>query len=130
MSEPLRVPFPPKSSGWIGEEDVRAGRQLDPPRRGTRYHVDLSDDAIAQFGARVVESAIEQLGKSIPYNHQPEIQRAVDALLFDRAWLEPIIEAEVRQCVREFVMSLWSDDERKAQRDWFDLFAAKLKEKP
>jgi hypothetical protein len=67
------------------------------------------------------------MGRAVAYARQSEVLLAVDRLLMDHAWVQPIIEQELRRAVREFVLALWSDDEKKAMREWFDLFTMKCR---
>lgn len=79
-----------------------------------------------RLAPHVLEEATKQLGHVVVYEHQADIMRAVDKLLMDGEWLKPIVENEMRNCVRQFALSLWTSEERAAQREWFDLFAEKL----
>lgn len=119
----MRVPLVQRLQ-WIGDSDLISQQ----PKMARRFYVDISEEALAQMGARVVEAAVDQLGRTVPHLYAHEIQAAVDKLLFDFDWLKPILENEVRRATRDFVLSLWSDDEKKALRDWFDVFTAKCLE--
>jgi len=112
-------------AGWIGEDDVSVS--MEPPLIGRRFSMDISEEVLAQIGARALEYAVEKLGQYVAHEHLPDIQHAVHSLLMDHSWIQPIIEDELRRSVREFVLSLWSDEEKRAQRDWFDLFTMKLR---
>jgi len=116
----------PRKTGWIGEDDVHVS-STQTPMVGRRFSMDINEDLLAQVGARALEHAIEKLGQHVAYEHLGDIQRAVDACLMDKAWIQPILEDELRRCTRDFVLSLWSDDEKKAQREWFDVFTNKFK---
>jgi hypothetical protein len=100
---------------------------MEPPLIGRRFSMIVSEEMLAQIGARGLEHAAERLGQEVAYRHQGDIQKAVDRYLFDGSWLRPIIEDELRRMAREFVLSLWSDDEKKNLRDWFDVFTAKCR---
>jgi len=119
-----RVPMPPSKVQW--GEDLDASVSLRP-RMGRRLSMDVSEEALAQIGARGLEHATKRLSQEIVHLHAADIQRTIDGLLMDRSWAEPIIEDELRRGVRAFISSLWSDEEKKAQRDWFDVFACELK---
>jgi hypothetical protein len=123
--KPPRVPLL-RPMRWM--EDDAASVAIAPPI-GRRFSMIIDEAALAQMGSRVVEAAIDQLGRTVPHVYASEIQTAVDRLLFDRAWLEPILENEIRRCAREFILSLWSDDEKKNLRDWFDVFTANIQPK-
>lgn len=107
---------------WLGDEDVNVS--ITSPL-GRRISMTVSEAALAQFGAEVVKQAVKRMGAELPHLYAAEIQRAVDQLLFDKGWLVPIIENEVRRATRDFVLSLWNDEEKKNLRDWFDVFTAK-----
>lgn len=111
MSELPRVPLLRKMH-WLGDEDVSA--MVTPPF-ARRISMDVSELAIAQMGARVVEHAIERLGETLPSLYAGDIQRTVDAFLCDRAWAEPIIRAELERCVREFARELFTEDDTKSR---------------
>lgn len=125
MNNRERVPMPNRG-GWIADDDVNVSSIKTPPV-GRRYSMDVSELVLAQVGARALEHAIQRLGEHVAYEHQDEIQRVVSAAVLDRAWALPIIEEEMRRAVREMVFSLWSDDEKKNLRDWFDVFTAKVR---
>lgn len=121
-----RVAMPRKTTTvWAEPEDLSF--RMEGPKYGQRFVMNVSEDLLAKVGERALLHATESLAQLAVYQHQRELQEAVDKLLFDSTWLKPIIEHELRRCVREFVLSLWSDEEKKNQRDWFDLFAEKLK---
>ena len=123
MSEHERVPMR-RRTNWIGEDDVSL--KIEPPLIGRRFTMDVSENVLAQFGAEAIKHCVERLGQEVAYRHQDEIHRMVAAAILDKAWALPIIEQELRRACREMVLSLWSDDEKKNLRDWFDLFTASL----
>lgn len=122
----MRVAMPKRHTQWIAEgDDMRLS--LTPPPMGRRFSMDINETVLLQLGARALEAAVEQLGRHVAYEHQHEIHAVVAEVLLDRAWALPIIEEELREAARAMVLSLWSDDEKKNLRDWFDVFAGKLK---
>jgi hypothetical protein len=88
---------------WIADDDVQI---MSMPPMGTRFFMDVNDEVLAKFGARALEHAIQRLGESIAYQHQPEIQTAVNAALYDHAWVRPIIEQEIRESVRDYIYGM------------------------
>lgn len=124
MSE--RVPMPAKRGGWVHDEDMAVSLKPNFPV-GQRFSMDINEAVLRQLGARALEHAAERLGQHVAHEHIGDIQQAVDRYLFDGSWVKPIIEEEIRRAAREFVLALWSDDEKKAMRDWFDLFTATIR---
>jgi hypothetical protein len=124
MTMQERVPMRPKSGGWINAEDIDLQIRSEP-RVGVRSVSMVIDEAVlAQIGAKAFEAAVEQYGKHVAYEHMDRIQGLVVNLLLDKTWLMPIVENELRRATRDMVLSLWNNDEKKAMRDWFDVFTA------
>ena len=116
MSE-IRVPF------HQADPDVKVSSA--PFREGRRYNMDVSNALLAQCGEIALREAAAQLGRAIAYEQQNRLHSlVVDTLVNDPAWVKSIIEQELRKAARAMVHSLWSDDEKKALRDWFDLFTS------
>jgi hypothetical protein len=123
-----RVPMRPKPTAWLTDDDVQVSMdRLRGPRIGRRLSMDIDEIALAQFSARAVEHATKVLAEHIAARMQPDIERAVYERLHDIKWMQQVVESEMRRTVRDFVMSLWSDDEKKNLRDWFDLFTAQCR---
>lgn len=120
----MRVPMQRKQTSWVSTED--AALNIEPPIIGRRFSMDINEEVLLQIGTRALESAVDTLGRHIAYEHRGDIQAAIDRYLFDASWVKPIIEDEMRRAAREFVMALWSDEEKQNLRDWFDVFAGKL----
>lgn len=118
---PMRRKLKPS---FVSSEDVEV--RFDPPKVGrAAATMIVSEEVLSQIGARAVEAAVDEMGKVAVYAHQGEIETAVRHVLHDHDWIKPIIENELRRATRDFVLSLWSDDEKKNLRDWFDIFTAK-----
>lgn len=105
--EDVRVPMRRRAQ-WVGADDVNM--TTTPPLCGRRFTMDVSDVALSQMGARVIEHAIERLGQEVPYRYVVEIQQTVVRLLDDREWARPIIEEELRRGVRAYVKDLFEGD--------------------
>ena len=120
-----RVPMRSKRH-WIGEDEVQVD-VTKGPRGGRRITMDVDETVLSQLGARVIEHAVETLGREFVYRHGPAIEAAVYSTLHDHRTLQPLIEQELRRAVREFILGLWSDEEKKNLRDWFDLFTQKCR---
>lgn len=120
----LRVPMKGKST-WLKEDDVNISSTTLTHRVARRFSMDVDEQVLAQIGARALESAVDALGRHVAYEHEGDIRQAVDKFLFDGTWVKPILEQEIRRAAREFVLALWSDEEKKDLRDWFDVFTAK-----
>ena len=118
--------MPAKTSGWIADGDVDVSLSERTPQYGRRLAMDINESVLVQIGSRALEEATKRLGAEAAYEHQHEISGLVATLLLDAEWIKPIIEQEVRQAARQMMLSLWSDEEKKAQREWFDLFHAAL----
>jgi hypothetical protein len=63
-----------------------------------------------KIAARALEVAVDEMGKAAAYAHQGEIQRAVDDVLRDTAWIRPIIEQEIRRTVSAVVAEMLRPD--------------------
>ena len=91
----------PRASRWISDDDVRF--TTDAPRMGTRFYLDVSDEALARIGAEGVAHAVQRLGEAIAFEHRADITRAVHDILLDREWAEPIIRDEISKNVRRIM---------------------------
>lgn len=101
MSGRQRVPMRPARSGWIRDADVSIS--TEPQAIGRRFNMDVNEVVLAQMGKHALEAAVEQLGQHVAYEHQHEIHTLVATALLDKAWALPIIEDEMRRCVRELL---------------------------
>ena len=120
MSEPItRVPF--------GRFDPDVKMSHASFREGRRYSMDVSNELLAQCGEMAIKEAASQLGRHIAYEEQSRLHSlVVNTLVENPEWVKAVIEQELRKAARAMVLSLWSDDEKKALRDWFDLFTASI----
>lgn len=130
MSTPNEHPRVPmrRSRSPVWDDSDHVATQFEPPLTGRKFSMFVSEELLAQFGQRAMEEATKHLGQHIVYEHQGTIDAVVSRVLLDPEFMKPIIEQELRRAVRNMVLSLWNDEEKKNLRDWFDLFTAKCQE--
>ena len=116
-----RVPFSRNDPSVI----VTAG-----PRVGERFSVNVDIDEGCWrdelFAAEVLKEAIHYAITAILREKQPELQSLIMKWIMDASFVKSIVEQELRQAAREMVLSLWSDEEKKNLRDWFERFTNNL----
>lgn len=93
----------PRPTSFLVGGDIAVS---ESPRVGRRFHMDVSEEALARIGGHALEVAVVRLGEAVAYRHQPEIERAVASYIHDRKWAEPIIREAIRNAVREVIRDM------------------------
>lgn len=104
MTERMRVPMERNGLPTMGDEhDVAVAV---PPLVGQRFTMDVSEERLARMGREGIAHAVETLSRTVVYENEPAIRRAIESYLTDRKWAEPIIRQAIRDAVREFVFGM------------------------
>lgn len=97
-----RVPMPSRRPAFIADDEI-AATITKQPNYARRFSMDVSEEALAQMGQRVIPVVAEDIAKRAVWNHQADIERAVYSYINNPEWAEPIIRAAIFAAVLQFV---------------------------
>lgn len=97
----------PKDRAMILDDELAIGVK-NIPAIGTRFSMDVSDDALRRLGREAVAHSVVTLAEVTVHRHGREIQNAVHEFILNKEWALPIIEDEIRKTVRQMIVDMFT----------------------
>lgn len=104
-----RIPIPAKTTFVDSSNIVVDARQHVA---GTSVHLVIDDAMLSQMGARGIQTAVDNLGA---YLVRKNIEEKMVTLCTD-AWVQNLVEKELKLVVRECVTAFWSAKDAEEMR--------------